>query len=42
LGAGQAGGRWDVIEASLVEQLTSKKIDVVVHTLPSKQRGADD
>jgi hypothetical protein len=41
LGAGQAGGRWDVVEASLVKQLTSKNIDVVVHTLPARQRGVD-
>lgn len=35
LGAGQAGGRWDLIEAALRRQLVDRGVSVVVHTLPS-------
>ncbi|CAN7219702.1 ImmA/IrrE family metallo-endopeptidase [Microbacterium sp. LjRoot45] len=35
LGAGQAGGRWDMIQDILLHQLTSKGVPVVVHTLPA-------
>lgn len=34
IGAGQAGGRWDLIEDLLAEHLTSDGIEVTVHTLP--------
>jgi hypothetical protein len=36
LGAGQAGGRWDLIEAALSRQLVDRGVPVVVHTLPSR------
>lgn len=38
LGAGQAGGRWDLIQDILREQLTSRGVPVVVHTLPANGR----
>lgn len=38
LGAGQAGGRWDVIQSILVDELVSKGVRVVVHTLPAARR----
>lgn len=38
LGAGQAGGRWDVIQGILVDELASKGVGVVVHTLPAARR----
>jgi O-acetyl-ADP-ribose deacetylase (regulator of RNase III) len=38
IGAGQAGGRWDLIENDLVTVLTDRGIDVVVHTLPAGAR----
>jgi hypothetical protein len=40
LGAGRAGGRWDLIEDLLVEKLTRKGVEVVVHTLPSLPLGS--
>lgn len=40
LGAGQAGGRWDVIQNILTEELVSKGVGVVVHTLPATRRSA--
>lgn len=39
LGAGQAGGRWDRIEALLAEKLANRGIRVVVHTLPPASDG---
>lgn len=36
IGAGQAGGRWDIIERVLRETLTSHGVKVTVHTLPAK------
>ncbi len=35
IGAGQAGGRWDLIEADIVSQLIAKGVPVTVYTLPS-------
>ena len=35
IGAGQAGGRWDLIESDLAAVMTNKGTGVVVHTLPS-------
>jgi hypothetical protein len=35
IGAGQAGGRWDLIENDLAATLSDRGIDVVVHTLPA-------
>lgn len=42
IGAGQAGGRWDLIENDLVAVLADRGIEVVVHTLPAgaRPRGA--
>lgn len=37
LGAGQAGGRWDLIQDILRDQLTSRGVPVVVHTLPASE-----
>jgi O-acetyl-ADP-ribose deacetylase (regulator of RNase III) len=36
IGAGQAGGRWDLIENDLAALLTNRGIDVIVHTLPAQ------
>ncbi|BAJ73719.1 predicted Zn peptidase [Microbacterium testaceum StLB037] len=36
IGAGQAGGRWDVIEVILKETLARRGINVTVHTLPAR------
>jgi len=36
IGAGQAGGRWDIIETILRETLTEQGVNVTVHTLPAK------
>jgi O-acetyl-ADP-ribose deacetylase (regulator of RNase III) len=38
IGAGQAGGRWDLIESDLVAVIADKDIGLVVHTLPSPAR----
>jgi O-acetyl-ADP-ribose deacetylase (regulator of RNase III) len=38
IGAGQAGGRWDLIEATIVAQLCAQDVSVVVHTLPNRPR----
>jgi len=38
IGAGQAGGRWDLIEADLAAVIAEKGISLVVHTLPSSAR----
>jgi hypothetical protein len=40
IGAGQAGGRWDLIEAAVVGQLVERGVPVTVHTLPARPRGA--
>jgi O-acetyl-ADP-ribose deacetylase (regulator of RNase III) len=40
LGAGQAGGRWDLIERQLAETVAAAGIRVVVHTLPSERQPA--
>ena len=37
IGAGQAGGRWDLIEAEIDEALIRRQIPVVIYTLPSRQ-----
>jgi hypothetical protein len=39
LGAGRAGGRWDVIEQLLIRRLADRGVRVVVHTLPSPANG---
>jgi uncharacterized protein DUF955 len=36
LGAGQAGGRWDIIEDELVSQVGARGVTVIVHTLPAR------
>lgn len=36
IGAGQAGGRWDVVEVILRETLARRGVDVTVHTLPAR------
>ena len=36
IGAGQAGGRWDLIENDLAAVLADRGIDVIVHTLPAQ------
>jgi O-acetyl-ADP-ribose deacetylase (regulator of RNase III) len=36
IGAGQAGGRWDLIESDLAAVIAEKGIDLVVHTMPSR------
>jgi IrrE N-terminal-like domain len=38
IGAGQAGGRWDLIESDLAAVIADKEIGLVVHTLPSPAR----
>lgn len=38
IGAGQAGGRWDLIEAIIVDELSDHGVAVSVHTLPSRPR----
>jgi O-acetyl-ADP-ribose deacetylase (regulator of RNase III) len=38
IGAGQAGGRWDLIENDLAALIADKGIGLVVHTLPSAAR----
>ncbi len=38
IGAGQAGGRWDLIESDLAAVIADKGIGVVVHTLPAHAR----
>jgi hypothetical protein len=38
LGAGEAGGRWDLIESELAGTLADRGIEVVVHTLPARLR----
>lgn len=35
IGAGQAGGRWDLIEADIVSQIIARDVPVTVHTLPN-------
>jgi hypothetical protein len=39
LGAGQAGGRWDLVERDLTGELVARGIRVVVHTLPANPTG---
>jgi len=36
IGAGQAGGRWDLVEAEIDEALIRRRVPVVVYTLPSR------
>ncbi|WP_290472954.1 ImmA/IrrE family metallo-endopeptidase [Leifsonia sp. 71-9] len=36
IGAGQAGGRWDIIETIIRKTLTVRDVDVIVHTLRAK------
>jgi O-acetyl-ADP-ribose deacetylase (regulator of RNase III) len=38
IGAGQAGGRWDLIESDLAEVIADKGIGLIVHTLPLRAR----
>jgi hypothetical protein len=38
LGAGQAGGRWDLVERELAETVAATGVKVTVHTLPSQPR----
>lgn len=38
IGAGQAGGRWDLIEAAIVEQVVERGVPVTVFTLPARSR----
>lgn len=38
LGTGQAGGRWDLVEAELDEALLRRHLEVTVFTLPSRTR----
>lgn len=40
IGAGQAGGRWDLIEAAVADRLVERGVPVTVHTLPARTRGA--
>ena len=40
IGAGQAGGRWDLIEADIIHELSDRGVAVCVHTLPSRPRRA--
>jgi hypothetical protein len=35
IGAGQGGGRWDLIEAAIERSLLADNVPVVIHTLPS-------
>lgn len=35
IGAGQAGGRWDLIESAIERSLLARNVPVVVYTLPS-------
>lgn len=39
IGAGQGGGRWDLIEAAIERTLLARRVPVVIYTLPSG-RGA--
>lgn len=39
IGAGQGGGRWDLIEAAIERTLLAREVPVVIYTLPSR-RGA--
>lgn len=38
IGAGQAGGRWDLIESDLAAVIADRGIGLVVHTLPARAR----
>lgn len=40
IGAGQGGGRWDLIEAAVERSLLARDVPVVVYTLPSGPPGA--
>jgi len=40
IGAGQAGGRWDLVEATIDQVLLSRGVEVVVYTKPSTARPA--
>jgi hypothetical protein len=39
IGAGEAGGRWDLIENDLAAVIADRGIEVVVHTLPGGAQG---
>jgi hypothetical protein len=39
IGAGQAGGRWDLIEADISGQLVDNGVAVTIHTLPGRASG---
>jgi hypothetical protein len=41
IGAGQGGGRWDLIEAAIERSLLARDVPVVVYTLPSRPRTAN-
>lgn len=36
IGAGQGGGRWDLIEAAIERSILARGVPVVVHTLPAR------
>jgi hypothetical protein len=40
IGAGQAEGRWDLIQATIERTLLDRGVDVVLYTLPSGPPGA--
>lgn len=40
IGAGQAGGRWDLIQATIERTLLDRGVNVVLYTLPSGPSGA--
>lgn len=39
IGTGQAGGRWDLVEAEIDEALVGRDVPVVVYTLPHRLEG---
>lgn len=39
IGAGQAGGRWDLIEVAVADLLVDRGVPVTVYTLPARPRG---
>lgn len=40
IGAGQAGGRWDLIQAAIERSMLDRGVSVVVYTLPPSRAGA--
>jgi hypothetical protein len=41
IGAGQGGGRWDLIEATIERSLLARDLSVVIYTLPARARAGD-